>query len=141
MSILVPGRGSTCFLQGVPATTYFGVLGPFTDGAFLRRVELQVCADAAGAGQVGAVLGASDEATEVAYRAGKGLIDRSTVYGYGSPRISFHFSAGLSPPIVLYPGIEVQSGSRFCIVYFLSGAGPAVVQLIVTAETLEPGDA
>lgn len=135
--MVIPGRGWSCFLQGIPATTYFGVLGPFPEGSFLRRVWLQPSANAAGAGQVGVVLGSSGEPTEVAYRAGQGLIDRSVVYGYDSPRISFHFEAGLSRPIVLCPGIRIHSGARFCIVYFLAGAGPTTVQMVAVAELSE----
>jgi len=121
---------------------FWGLLGPFAEGSFLRRLMLHVSGDAAFAMSIGAVLGPSGEASEVAFRAGKTLIDRSTDYYFGAPVLRVDVVAGTSPRYVLTPGVKIHSGSRYCVVMFATSAGPARVTLCATAEVLEsvPGD-
>ncbi len=137
MKVVVPGRGWCCTLRGAPAAVYYGVLGPFSEGTYLRSVSLWVGGDLAHIAEVGVVLGASGEASEVAYEAGRSLIDRSVSYNFGSPSIILDVGVGLSEMVVLCPGVRISSGSRYCIVMFGPGAGPVRAELVAVAEVVE----
>jgi len=137
MAVNVPGRGWCCTVRGAPGTVYYGVLGPFAEGTYLRRVTLQVGGDAVQVAEIGVVLGASGEPSQVAYEAGRTLVERSTSYNFGSPSIVLDVAVGLNPKIVLWPGVRISSGARYCIVMFQPGAGPVRAELIATAEVVE----
>lgn len=136
MAVVLPEVGRTAFMSMLGDSTEYVVLGPFAVGAFLRRMWFSVSASAPGVLIVGAALGPSMEATEVAFRAGAPLIDSSDQLENGQPVVVFQVAAGVSPQMVVPCGRRVNEGARYVVVCMVIGAAPAIGTLVVSIEVL-----
>lgn len=135
--MVLPEVGRTAFLSLIFNSTEYVVLGPFAEGAWLRRLWFSVSADAVGALTVGAVLGPSAEATADAFLAGASLIDSSDQRFGGQPVVVFQVIRGVAPQMVVPCGRRVMEGARYVVVCAHVGAAPNASTLIVGIEVLQ----
>jgi hypothetical protein len=123
-------------VEVIPPAAGYGVLGPFAPGSFLHRVYVQVSADAASAGAWGIVVGSAAEESAASYAAGKSLIDRCDTYLQGQPSVGINVGVGISPVMVLTPGIRIDAGSQYAIAYLVGVAPATGVGMLVTVEVM-----
>lgn len=133
----VPGRG-WCTVAGfdIVVASNFGILGPFSEGDFLRRVVMTVTADAATMGRFGASVGGSNEASAEAYMAGTPVIQRSMVAAGGVPEIDWYAIAGVPLALVFPVGVVVSAGARY-VVFHWNSSNVINRSIMVCAEVVE----
>lgn len=114
--MIVPGRGhNITLLAGVAGTESFGVVGPFVQGDFLRRLFVTVTAVSAGTAALGGAVGAAPEGNAASFRAGSSILDRSPFAIQGRPVFAFNMGTFALLSAVFPLGIPIRSGALFMV--------------------------
>jgi len=126
------GRGWSFADASINASRAFGLLGPFSRGDIIERLEVFV--NTAGATELdfAASLGFSESATLEAFLAGASLVDRGTLHGSGRPAVVFaNMPAGFSSFIVAI-GRRVEVGAAFIVLMMESTVAATNTSWLVT---------
>lgn len=136
MAIVVPGKCWCTAAYWTQMSTNYGVLGPFAEGDYIRRISVMATGVVANHGRFSASLGRSGEATAESHRAGVPLIQRSTYYVNGVPQLLWsHQSEGeffMYVPV----GIGGDVGSRYVVFVVVPAGAELSGCMVVGAEVL-----
>lgn len=134
--MVVPGRSwCTVVEEDLVVASAYGLLGPFAEGDYLRRVGVMVISDGVTSGRFGARLGISNEATQEAYESGASIIQRSMYSPGGIPEMRWYAVAGVPLWWWIPVGIVGDTGSRY-LVFHYSMAGVQHKTMIVSTDVL-----
>lgn len=139
MAIVVPGKGWCSAVGGATARTDYGLLGPFADGDYLRRITVMITADGVTQGRFAATLGASAEASAEAFRAGSPLIQRSGAVTHTIPHFFWYGVAGVPLWFHIPVGVVGAVGARYVVWVWSAGAEAVNKWILVGAEVLRFG--
>lgn len=136
MGMVVPGRcWNTAVYWTAPCTEY-GILGPFAEGDYIRRVLVAIGGTVADHGRFAASLGRSGEATAEAHGVGVPLIQRSPYDVDGIPQMAWVTNTGGLFRTWLPLGIGGDVGSRYLVFVVTSTAVATIASCVVGAEVL-----
>lgn len=135
--ILVPGRGYTGVLTGVANTAGFTLLGPFTRGQWIERIEIATRTSATGVIQAGAVLTESNTASLDAWRAGAPVVTRSQTLGDGQPVFSYGQGTNNMKVIVWAVGVRVREAPLYVVCRAITSGGSVFVDISFSAFCVE----
>jgi len=122
---IIPGKGWASVVNWTESGAYYGILGPFAEGDYIRRLEVMVTGAIANNGRFCASLGRSSEATVASLRSGIPLIQRSTFAVGGVPVTFWAHGAFGQTTFVLPVGIGGDVGSRY-VVFMVNPLGADV---------------
>lgn len=136
MSGIVPGRCWNTAVYWFADCLEYGMLGPFAEGDYIRRVSVAITGTALDHGRFAASLGRSGEATAEAHGAGVPLIQRSPYDVDGIPQMAWAIPAGGLFWMSLPLGIGGDVGSRYLVFVVTSTADQTIASCVVGAEVL-----
>lgn len=137
MRILVPGQGFVFAAREVIQETEWGLLGPFSEGSFLRRLRVFWHAEGATVLTFRAALGSSSEATLVGIEAGISLVHRANAPGSSPPSAGFAVYSEQGGWFELPVGVRIGPGAKYVIVALTSALADITSSWVVTAEVLD----
>ncbi len=134
--VVVPGRGWSFHRETSGNIGEFGLLGPFSAGQIIDRLEVFWSADAASVLTVAPVIGASSVANADSFVAGRPLIQRSEAVFLGVPTAQFDSSGVARGRIVIPVGLRVEQGATFIVCLVSGDTGGVTMQWFVGAFVL-----
>lgn len=136
MATVAPGRcWNTCVYWTSPCTEY-GLLGPFAEGDYVRRLQVSITSTAADRGRFSSSLGRSAEATAEAHAAGVPLVQRSPYEVNNIPQFGWSVPTGGQFRLWLPLGIRGDVGPRYIVFVVTSMAAATIGSCVVGAEVL-----
>lgn len=139
MRAVVPGKGWVSAAGSQLDFVHYGILGPFAEGDYLRRVTVMITADGACGGRFAATLGPSGEATNAAFVRGMPLIQRSLETWQTIPDLFWYAVAGVPLWFHLPVGIVGSVGSRYVVWFWSASTAEVAKTVLVGAEVLRFG--
>lgn len=139
---VLPGRSWSFYFHELgelsPQVDRFGVLGPFPDGAVLRRFRaFWSNSGAAGNFGFGLSVGGSSQGNMEAFSAGVNVLSRSQLNAWSQTSMMIEMNIIDHGWFELPFGARVHSGSRYAVVWIAPPCDEARLKLLVTAEVVE----
>ncbi|MEE8478139.1 MAG: hypothetical protein V3S19_07195 [Gemmatimonadales bacterium] len=135
MGNVLPGRSWSCNVDVSAGGSFYGVLGPFSESDFIRRVGIHYSAIGVQSVVFCGVIGASEQGNAAALTAGRSLISRSSTMLGGVPSWQVHLIAGSGSHVWIPLGFQGGTGSQWIVGRFFSGGAVSSFALF-TADVL-----
>lgn len=135
--ILVPGRGYSGVLTGVVNVAGFVLLGPFTRGQWIERMEVASRTNGSGTIESGAVVTESNTGSLDAWRAGAPVVTRSETLGDGQPVFSFGQGNNNMRRFTWAVGVRVREAPLYIVCRAITSGASLKVDMLFTAFCLE----
>lgn len=134
---LVPGRGYTGVLSGVVNAAEFTLLGPFTRGQWIYRIDVASRTNGSGTIEAGAVLTESNTASLDAWRSGAPVVTRSQTFGDGQPVFKYGQGNNNMRQFRWAVGVRVASAPLYVVCRAITSGAQLQVDMLFTGFCLE----